>query len=125
MAGHAGIGAQGRACLGSGRLEETARTARFKALKAEYEVRGNCAARVRQSFRDVIFPDLPQGPSVLKSMAESIDGDLKGLSAVQAQVVELAERTEVSQRAIGTIQKLHRSICATNQRAATEGRASR
>jgi hypothetical protein len=102
-------------------------TARFKALKAEYEARGNCATRVQQSFRDVAFPDLTQGPSVLKSMTESMDGDLKTLSAVQAQVVALAERTDVSQRAIGTIQKLHRSMCATNQQAATdaEGRASR
>jgi hypothetical protein len=102
-------------------------TARFKALKAEYEARGNCATRVQQSFRDVAFPDLTQGPSVLKSMTEAIAGDLKGLSAVQAQVVELAERTEWSHRAIGTLQKLHRSMCATKQRAATdaEERASR
>jgi hypothetical protein len=102
-------------------------TTRFKALKAEYESRSNCATRVQLSFRDVTFLDMPQGPSILKSMIEAIEGDLKTLSATQAQAAELAERIELSQRAIGTLQKLHRSICATTQRAGTEaeGRISR
>jgi len=102
-------------------------TTRFKTMKAEYESRSYCATRVQQSFRVVAFPDMPQGPSILKSMIEVIEGDLKNLSATQAQAAELAERIEVSQRAIGTLQKLHRSICPTTQRAGgeAEGRASR
>jgi hypothetical protein len=102
-------------------------TSRFKTLKAEYESRSYCATRVQQSFRDVSFPDMPQAPGILKSMIEVIDKDLKTLSAAQGQVTELAGAIEVSQRAIGTLQKLHRSICPTNPRAMTdaEGRASR
>ena len=102
-------------------------TARFKALKAEYESRSYCATRVQLSFREVAFPDMPQGPSILKSMIEAIESDLRGLSAVQVQVTELSGSIEVSQRAIVAIQKLHRSICATTQRAGSEaeGRASR
>jgi hypothetical protein len=33
---------------------------------------------------------MAQAPGILKSMIDSIDGDVKGLSVVRAQVVELA-----------------------------------
>jgi hypothetical protein len=98
----------------------------FKALKAEYDARINCANRVEQSLRDVTLPDMAQGPVILKSMIDAIEGDMKGVSAGQAQVVELAEKIDSAQKAIVTIQKVHRTMCARNQRAGTdEGRARR
>jgi hypothetical protein len=102
-------------------------TARFKTLKAEYDARTSCAARIGQSLRDVTLPDMAQAPGILKSMIESIDGDAKGVSVVQAKVVEIAERIDSSQKAMVTIRKIHRTMCLKDQRAVsqTEDRASR
>jgi hypothetical protein len=102
-------------------------TARFKALKAEYEARANCANRVQQSFRDVTLPDMTQAPDILKSMIDAIEGDMKGVSGLQAQVVGFAEKIDASQKAISTIQKIHRTMCSRNQLAVVdaENRPSR
>jgi hypothetical protein len=88
---------------------------RFHALKAEYEARANCANRVEESFRDVTMPDMAQAPSLLKSMIDSIEGDIKGVSAAQAQLAELADKMNSSHKAILTVQKIHRAMCARNQ----------
>jgi len=102
-------------------------TGRYKALKAEYDARTNCAARIGQSLRDVTLPDMAQAPGILKSMIESIDGDAKGVSVVQAKVVEIAEKIDSAQKAMVTIRKIHRTMCLKDQRAVsqTEDRASR
>ena len=94
--------------------------ARFRGLKAEYEARANCAIRVQQSFRDVTLPDMAQAPSILKSMIESIEGDMKGVSGLQAQVMQLAEKIDASQKSMNTIQKIHRTMCVRHQRAVTD-----
>src|SRR5262245_23838191 len=60
--------------------------ARFKALKDEYDARTACATKIGQSLRDVTLPDMAQAPGILKSMIESIEGDAKGVSVVQAKV---------------------------------------
>jgi len=88
---------------------------RFKILKAQYEARANCANRIEESLRDVTLPDMAQAPIILKSMIDSIEGDIKGLSDAQAQLVELAEKMDSSQKAILTIQKIHRAMCVRNQ----------
>jgi len=93
---------------------------RFKALKAEYDARSNCATRIGQSFKDVTLPDMAQAPEILKSMIDSLEADLKGVSAVQAKVVELADRINSSQKAITTIQKIHRIMCVKGQRALSQ-----
>lgn len=90
-------------------------TNRFKALKAEYDARINCASKVGQSLKDVTLPDMAQAPGILKSMIDSIEGDVKGVSVVQAKVVELADKMDTSQRAMVTIRKLHRTMCLTDQ----------
>jgi hypothetical protein len=92
-------------------------TGRFHALKAEYDARANCANRVEESFRDVTMPDMAQAPSLLKSMIESIEGDIKGVSAAQAQLAELADKVNSSHKAILTIQKIHRAMCVRVQSA--------
>ncbi len=92
-------------------------TDRFKALKAEYDARANCANRIQQLLRDVTLPDMTQAPDILKSMIDTVEGDIKGVSAAQAQLVEFAGRVNTSQKAILTIQKIHRAMCARNQSA--------
>ncbi len=90
-------------------------TNRFKALKAEYDARVNCANKVGQSLRDVTLPDMAQAPGILKSMIDSVEGDVKGVSVVQAKVVELAEKMDFSQKAMVTIRKIHRTMCLKDQ----------
>ena len=90
---------------------------RFKVLKAEYDARVNCANKVEQSLRDVTLPDMTQAPAVLKSMIDSIEGDIKGVSAPQAQVAEFAERINSSQKALLTIEKIHQTMCGRDQTA--------
>jgi hypothetical protein len=101
--------------------------ARFKALKAEYDARTNCASKIGQSLRDVTLPDMAQAPGILKSMIDSIDGDAKGVSVVQAKVAELAEKIDSSQKAMVTIRKIHRTMCLKDQHALSQvdDRASR
>jgi hypothetical protein len=90
---------------------------RFKILKAEYASRVNCANKVEQSLQDVILPDMTQAPAILKSMIDSIEGDIKGVSAPQAQVAEFAERINSSQKALLTIEKIHQTMCGRDQTA--------
>jgi hypothetical protein len=94
---------------------------RFKALKAEYDARANCATKIGQSMKDVTLPDMAQAPEILKSMIDSIEGDVKGVSAMQAKVVELAQKIEFSQKAMTTISKIHRTICLKDQREVPQG----
>jgi hypothetical protein len=100
---------------------------RFKALKAEYSVRTNCASKIGQSLKDVTLRDMAQAPEILKSMIDSIEGDVKGISIAQAKVVELAEKIDSSQKAITTIRMIHRTMCLKDQRAVSQDkdRASR
>jgi hypothetical protein len=100
-------------------------TNRFKSLTAEYAARSNCAARVTQSMRDVVLPDLAQAPEMIKSMIASIEGDSKDLSVVQAQVVEVAGKIDASQKAMVTIGKIHQTMCFKDPRADTVSDAQR
>jgi len=102
-------------------------TTRFKGLKSEYDARSNCAGKIGQSLRDVTLPDMAQAAGILKSMIDSIEGDVKGVSVVQAKVVELADKIETSQKAIVTIRKIHRTMCLKDQRTVSqaEDRVSR
>ena len=85
-------------------------TKRFAAARSEYDTHTACANKVKQSIREVTLPDLTQAPDLLKSITESIDSDISRSSSVQ-QVAALAVKMEGSQKAIGLIQKIHRSIC--------------
>jgi hypothetical protein len=90
---------------------------RFRALKSQYDARVNCANKIEQSLRDVTLPDMTQAPAMLKSMIDSIEGDIKGVSAPQAQLVEFAERINSSHKALLTIQKIHQTMCGRDQTA--------
>jgi hypothetical protein len=84
---------------------------RFKDLKAEYEARSGCARRVGQSLKEVTLADLTQAPNLLKSIMDNLDSDMKAVSDVEGQVAEFAERMAMSQRAMTTLQKVHRAVC--------------
>ncbi len=87
---------------------------RFKAFKAEYEARSACVNRIGQSLTQVAFPDMTQGPNLVKSMTDTIDGDVKGVSEVQGRVAGLAEKMILSHKAMATLQKIHRAMCTAH-----------
>ena len=88
---------------------------RFRALQAQYDARVACGASVEQSFREVTLSDMTQAPDVLKSMIDTIEGDMKGVTGAEAEVAGLAGGIDASQKAMSTIQKIHRAMCAKNQ----------
>jgi hypothetical protein len=98
---------------------------RFKALKTQYDARVSCTGRIQQSFRDVTLSDMAHAPDLLKSMIDTIEGDVKGVSAIQAQVAGLADRIDASQKAMNTILKVHRAMCPKDQTMDAENRAAR
>jgi hypothetical protein len=86
-------------------------TKRFAALKSQYDSDSKCATNVKQAFRDVVLTDMAQPPDILKSMNDSIDGDINRLSQVENQVVELAEKMPTAKKSMKTIEKIHRTMC--------------
>jgi len=99
--------------------------AKFKSLKLQYEARLACAGSVQQSFRSVTLVDMAQAPDLVKSMMDAIEEDTKGVADIQAQVAGLAERIDASERAMNTLQKVHRAMCAKNRLMDAENRATR
>jgi hypothetical protein len=95
---------------------------RFKAFKAEYEARSACVNRIKQSLTQVAFPDMTQGPNLLKSMTDTIDGDVKGVSEVQGRLAQLGEKMALSQKAMATLQKIHRAMCMAHPSTGTENK---
>jgi hypothetical protein len=86
---------------------------RFKALKFEYDARSACARRIEQSFKEVTLSDLAQAPNLLKSILDNLEAEIKAVSDMQGQISEFAEKMASSQRAMGTLQKVHRAVCMT------------
>jgi hypothetical protein len=84
---------------------------RFAGLKSKYESASKCAATIKQSFRDVVLSDMAQPPEILKSMSESIDGDITRVSDSENQIVGLATKMEAANKAMATIEKIHRAMC--------------
>jgi hypothetical protein len=99
--------------------------ARFKAWKTQYDARLNCAGTVQQSFHNVTLTDMAQAPDLVKSMIDTIDGDTKTVADLQSQVAGLAEKVDAAQKAMNTIQKVHRSMCARNEVTNYQSRAFR
>ena len=95
---------------------------RFAVLKSKYESASKCASNVKQAFRDVVLSDMTQPPELLKSMTESIEGDVTRVSDVENQAVDLAAKVEAAKKAMKTIEKIHRAMCVKDKAAVT-GRA--
>lgn len=49
---------------------------------------------------------------MLKSMIDSIEGDIKGVSAAQSQLVEFSERINSSHKALLTLHKFTKQFAA-------------
>ncbi len=86
---------------------------RFRQLKTEYAARSGCARKINQSLKEVTLSDLSQAPNLLKSILDSMDAEIKAVSDAEAQVSEFADKIVSSQRAMGTLQKVHRVVCMT------------
>lgn len=94
-------------------------TKRFAVLKTQYDSASRCAGTVKQAFRDVVLTDMAQPPEILKSMTDSIDSDLNRVSEVQNQIGELSAKTEISKKAMKTLDKIHRTMCIKEKSAPT------
>jgi hypothetical protein len=96
---------------------------RFKELKSQYEAATSCAGNVEQAFKDVTLTDMVQAPEIVKSMIASIDGDVAKISGVQGQISDLAEKMEVSKKALKTVTKIYHAMCLQRERAAVQSGA--
>jgi hypothetical protein len=90
-------------------------TKRFAVLKSKYESASKCAVNIKQSFRDVVLSDMTQPPEILKSMSESIEGDVARVSDVENQTVDLAAKIEAAKKAMKTIEKINRAMCVKDK----------
>jgi hypothetical protein len=90
-------------------------TKRFAVLKSKYESASKCASNVKQAFRDVVLSDMTQPPELLKSMTESIEGDVARVSDVENQAVDLAAKIEGAKKAMKTIERIHRAMCVKDK----------
>jgi hypothetical protein len=97
-------------------------TKRFAVLKSKYESASKCATNVKQAFRDVVLSDMTQPPEILKSMTESIEGDVTRVSDVENQTVDLAAKVEAAKKAMKTIEKIYRAMCVRDNTTAAIGR---
>ena len=95
---------------------------RFKELKSQYEAATKCTGSVEQAFKDVSLTDMAQAPEMLESMTASIDGDLAKISEVHEQISDLAEKMELSNKAMKIVTKIHHALC-TNDTAAAQSSA--
>ena len=93
---------------------------RFQAFKAENQARSSCAARIEQSLSQVSLSDLPHAPDLLRSIIDSFQGEIQAASALEAQITQLAKQMISSQKAITTIQKVHRAVCTADLPTANE-----
>jgi C4-type Zn-finger protein len=88
---------------------------RFAVLKSKYESASKCAINVKQAFRDVVLSDMTQPPEILKSMTESIEGDVTRVSDVENQTVDLAAKVDAAKKAMKTIEKIHHAMCVKDK----------
>ncbi len=94
-------------------------TKKFAVLKSQYESGSKCAGNVKQAFRDVVLTDMAQPPEILKSMTDSIDGDINRVSQVENQIVDLAEKMQASMKAMKVIEKIHRTMCVKDDKSSS------
>ncbi|MGC2078457.1 MAG: hypothetical protein WA728_20960 [Xanthobacteraceae bacterium] len=90
-------------------------TKRFAVLKSRYESTSKCAINVKQAFHDVVLSDMAQPPEILKSMTESIEGDVARVSDVENQTVDLAAKVETAKKAMKTIEKIYHAMCVKDK----------
>ncbi|WP_363352189.1 hypothetical protein [Methylocystis echinoides] len=84
---------------------------RFRELREEYDRRLACVAKVEQSLQQVSLADMPRSDEILKSMNDTLQGDIKDVATTRQRLLDLAERMDASQKAMAVIQKIHRTMC--------------
>jgi hypothetical protein len=84
---------------------------RFNELRNAYDRRIKCAAKVEQSLRDVSLADMPRSEDLLKSMNDTLQGDMKDVAAARQRIFDLAEKMDASRKAMVIIQKIRRTLC--------------
>lgn len=95
--------------------------ARFKDLRAEYDRRIACAMKVEQNLKQVNLGDMPHSAEILKSMNDTLEGDLKDVAATRQQIFDLNEKMQASQKAIVTIEMLRPTMCLSTSAVTAEG----
>lgn len=98
---------------------------RFKSLNAAYDAVANCASNVVQSLGYVTLPNVTRGQEILKSMIESIQQERQNVSDTQDRLLSLVEKVNSSQKAMFSIQKIHRVMCMTASQGVTADRPKR
>jgi hypothetical protein len=58
---------------------------------------------------------MTQPHEILKSMTESVEGDVARVSDVENQTVDLAAKIEAAKKAMKTIEKIHRAMCVKDK----------
>ena len=64
---------------------------------------------------------MTQPPEILKSMTDSIEGDIAKVSEAQSQISELAAKMELSKKAMKTLTKIRRAMCTKGKGAESVG----
>jgi hypothetical protein len=67
---------------------------------------------------------MTEAQNLLSSMIDAIQADVRGASEVQGKLSELAAKIDASHKSMATIQKVHRAMCVTPQRAEKKDRVS-
>jgi hypothetical protein len=93
---------------------------RFRELKSQYEAATSCAGNVEQGFKNATLTDMVQAPEIIKSMIASIDSDVAKISGAEAQISDLAEKMEVSKKAMKTVTRIYHAMCLQGARAAAQ-----
>ena len=94
---------------------------RYRSLRAEYGVRAACAMNIAQSLQEMSLVELNQAQNLSKSILDSIDIELGSVSITQAKLSDFADRMTLSQRAMETLQKMHRAVCIHDQQLSDAG----
>ena len=85
--------------------------ARFKDLRNEFDRHINCAMKIDQNLKQVSLADMPRATDILKSLSDTIEGDMKDVAGARQQIFDLNKKVHASQRAIVSIETLRQVIC--------------
>ena len=64
-------------------------------------------------MKQMSLADLAQAPTLLKSIVESMDAEMRDAAQLQTEISDFAERIASSERAMTSLQKIHRAVCMT------------
>jgi hypothetical protein len=86
-------------------------SSRFDLFKTRYNEGISCARTIVQSLNNVTLRNIPQGPDLLKSMIETLQGEVNDVSVAEAEVAELAKKMDTTAKAMTALNLVHHSMC--------------